>query len=337
MPTPPPPDAVPAREGPVVLRFAQGMAMGTADVIPGVSGGTVALIVGIYAMLIAAIRSVASALAALVRGRPAAAGGHWRMVPWAFVLPLGVGIVAALGVGSVVLPPLLETYPSQTSAVFFGMIVASLAVPWRDAGEPGTDGVGMSRVALAVAFAVLAFLVTGLPEAAVADDPAIWRIFASAAVAICAMILPGVSGAFLLLVLGVYEPTLEALRNLDLAYVGTFVLGAVVGLGVFSKLLGHLLEHRLGITMAALTGLMLGALRRLWPWGGAEGDLHAPPDVLETVVVAALVLIGFAVVRTLIVVGDRRGHPHEVEEAVDILDDSPPANGSDHPGTFGPT
>ncbi|HUG84047.1 MAG TPA: DUF368 domain-containing protein [Euzebya sp.] len=322
MPTPAPPDLLPAREGPVALRLAQGMAMGTADVIPGVSGGTVALILGIYAKLITAIRSVASALAALARGRPAAAGEHWRAVPWRFVLPLGVGIVAALGVGSVVLPPLLDSYPSQTSAVFFGMILASLAVPWRDAGHPGSDGVGLSRIALAAVFAVVAFLVMGLPAAAVTHDPPTWRIFASAAVAICAMILPGVSGAFLLLVLGVYESTLDALRNLDLVYVGTFVLGAVVGLGAFSKLLGHLLEHRLGVTMAALTGLMLGALRVLWPWGGLEGDLHAPADVTEALVGVALVGVGFAVVRTLILLGDRKGHTHEVEE---IMEDPPSA------------
>lgn len=295
--------------------------MGVADVIPGVSGGTIALLLGIYATLIGSIRSVASTVTALVRGRRADAAAHWAAVPWGFVLPLGFGIIAALGVGSVVLPPLLESYPTQTSAVFFGMIVASLAVPWRDAG-----GRGAREVALALGFAVLAFVITGVDEAAPVGAPPTWRIFASAAVAICAMILPGISGAFLLLVLGIYEPTLEAVRDLDVAYVGTFVLGAVIGLGVFSKLLAHLLEHRLGVTMAALTGLMLGALRVLWPWGGHEGELHGPPDTGSAVVGLGLALVGFAVVRVLIVFGDRVGHTHEVEEAIDILDDPPPAS-----------
>ncbi len=298
------------------LRVLQGMAMGGADVIPGVSGGTVALILGIYATLIGSIRSLASAGAALVRGRRDEAGAHVRAVEWRFVLPLGAGIVIALGIGSVVLPPLLERYPAQTSAVFFGMILASLAVPWRDAGARGGR-----EVLIALGFAVLAFVITGLPAAAgSAVAPPLWRVFASAAVAICAMILPGVSGSFLLVVLGLYEPTLEALRSLDLAYVAVFSLGAVVGLGAFSKLLGHLLDRHLGVTMAALTGLMLGALRVLWPWGGMEGRLDAPPSTSEAAVMVAFAAAGFAVVRALLWFGDRSGHEHEMAEAAQQLD-----------------
>jgi putative membrane protein len=298
------------------LRLLQGMAMGGADVIPGVSGGTVALILGIYATLIGAIGSVAGAVAALVRGRPGQARRRWAEVPWGFVLPLLAGIVLALGLGSAVLPPLLERYPAETSAVFFGMIAASLAVPWRDAGDRGPR-----EVALAAAAAVAAFLVMGLPAAAAAGSPGLPRVFASAAVAICAMILPGVSGAFLLVVLGMYEPTLEALRSLDLPYVLTFVVGCAVGLGLFSKLLAHLLDRHLAVTMAALTGLMLGALRVLWPWGGADGRLDPPPGAGEALVVLAFAVGGFAVVRSLVALGDRAGHRHEVEEAGDILEE----------------
>ncbi|MGI9017759.1 MAG: DUF368 domain-containing protein [Euzebya sp.] len=281
------------------LRFAQGLAMGTADVIPGVSGGTVALILGIYTTLVRAIRSVASSATALLRGRRVQARLHWQAVPWRFVLPLGVGMVCALGVGSVILPPLLEAYPMQTSALFFGMIVASLVVPWRQ-----TDR-GMSATCVAAVCALVAFILTGLPEAVLQGDVPTWRIFLSAAVAICAMILPGVSGAFLLLVLGIYQPTLEAVKSLDVLYVGTFVLGAVVGLGAFSKLLSYLLEHRLAVTMAGLTGLMLGALRVLWPWGGQEGRLDAPGDVGQAVVVVVVAAVGFGIVRALLALGER--------------------------------
>ncbi|WP_370328247.1 DUF368 domain-containing protein [Euzebya sp.] len=292
------------RTGPPWLHAAQGMAMGTADVIPGVSGGTIALIVGIYTSLIEAIRSVASAGTAVLRGRGDLARRHWQAVPWGFVLPLGGGIVVALGIGSVVLPPLLESHPEETSAVFAGMIVASLAVPWRQVRPRGPLQVGVALVC-----AVAAFLLTGLPEAVVEGDVALWRVFASAAVAICAMILPGVSGAFLLLVLGVYEPTLDALRSLDVVYVGVFVVGAVVGLGAFSKLLSHLLAQHLAVTMAGLTGLMVGALRVLWPWGGHEGELHAPADVTEAAVGLGLFAVGFAIVRVLLVMGDRSTAP----------------------------
>ncbi|CAN5455059.1 DUF368 domain-containing protein [soil metagenome] len=318
----PQPAAAPSSQGPLLLRVGQGMVMGTADVIPGVSGGTLALIMGVYARLITAIRSVASAATSLVRGRRAEAGAHWRAVPWRFVLPLGTGMVAAVGIGSVILPPLLEGYPMQTSAVFFGMILASLAVPWRDAREPGTARVAPSRVALAAAFAVVAFLVMGLPgegQAVQVTDPPTWRILVSASVAICAMILPGVSGAFLLVALGIYEPTLDAVRSLDIAYIATFGVGAVLGLGAFSKLLGYLLDHRLAVTMAALTGLMLGALRVLWPWGGREGALHAPADLADGLVGLGLVVVGFAVVRLLLVLGDRIGNPAELEDAVEEI------------------
>lgn len=277
--------------------------MGSADVVPGVSGGTVALILGIYTRLVMAIRSVASAATALLRGRPAAAHAYWDDVPWAFVLPLGLGMLTALGVGSVVLPPLLETYPMQTSAVFFGMIVASLAVPWRQAG-----GRGVREIMIAAACAVAAFVVMGLPELVVEGDLPTWRILASAAVAICAMILPGVSGAFLLLALGVYEPTLEAVSGLDLSYIATFAVGAVVGLGAFSKLLSHLLATHLAATMAGLAGLMLGALRVLWPWGGLEGELHAPPGASDVLLGLLLAAVGFAIVRLLLAVGDRSQH-----------------------------
>ena len=287
-------DRAPASIG---ANLARGMAMGTADVIPGVSGGTVALILGIYRRLIGAIRSLASAGTALARGNRGRAGDLVKEVPWAFVLAVGSGMVLALGIGSVVLPPLLETYPAQTHAIFFGMIVASLAVPWAESKDGPQPAAGV-RWGVAAVAAIAAFLITGLPEAAV-EHPALWRVFLSASVAICAMILPGVSGAFLLLALGVYEPTLEAASDLNLPYMLTFMAGAVVGLGVFSKLLHHLLENQLAITMAALTGLMLGALRVLWPWG--EGSaLAGPPDAASALLALALAAAGFAVVRLLL-------------------------------------
>ncbi|WP_157965286.1 DUF368 domain-containing protein [Euzebya rosea] len=291
------------------LRVLQGMAMGTADVIPGVSGGTVALILGIYTRLIGAIRTLAQAPTALVRGDVTTAGARVRGVPWPFVLPVGIGMLLALGLGSVVLPPLLEAYPVQTSALFFGLIVGSLSVPWSQAIDANGSASRTPLVALVVVFAVAAFLLTGLPEIVI-DHPPLWRVFLSASVAICAMILPGVSGAFLLLALGIYEPTLEAAGDLDLPYLATFAAGAVVGLGAFSRLLSHLLEHRLAVTMAALTGLMVGALRVLWPWN-EEGVLHGPASAGDAIVALLVGLVGFAIVRGLLLLGRRTGHPAE--------------------------
>ena len=273
-----------------VTHLAQGLAMGSADVVPGVSGGTVALVVGIYERLIHSIRAGASGLFAAVRLDLAGARRRLGEVEWGLVLPLGIGIVTALYIGSRFVPHLLETYPVQVRALFFGLILGSLVIPLRRMRHIGVAELGVMALA-----AVAAFLLVGLPPREIADPP-LPLVFGFAAIAICAMILPGVSGAFLLLVLGIYEPTLRALSSLDLPYVAVFVAGAAVGLGLFSKLLEWLLEHHHEWTMAALVGLMAGSLRALWPWLTEERGLLAPPDAGSLWVAAALIALGAAVV-----------------------------------------
>lgn len=283
------PHALPGQDVRGLRVAAYGALMGSADVIPGVSGGTVALILGIYERFVQALRDV-SAL-------------RWRDADWRFLLTLGSGILAALAVGTVVLPPLLETYPVFTSALFFGLIAASLRVPWQRIGDRRAVHALVAAVAT-----VGAFWLVGLP-AVNAPDPTLLRVALSAAVAICAMVLPGVSGAFLLVVLGMYAPTLEAARNLDIGYLAAFAAGMAAGLSVFARALGWLLERYHDLTMAALLGLMLGSLRRLWPWGGAEGRLDPPTgDGVEVLVVVALVAAGALAVHVLLSVGARREH-----------------------------
>lgn len=263
--------------------------MGTADVVPGVSGGTIALIVGIYERLIASVR-------ALARGRV-------RDVEWGLVGPLALGIVVALAVGSVVIPELLDAYPVQMRALFFGFIAGSIAVPWRRISAPGR-----SQWLLAAAGAAAAFVLVGLPPRELAE-PSLMYVFAAAMVAICAMILPGVSGAFLLLVFGIYEATLHALRALEVPYVLTFIAGAALGLGLFSGLLGHLLDRRHDATMAVLVGLMAGSLRALWPWLDDDRLMLAPPSVWALAGAAALMMAGFVLVRALLRVGTPAATP----------------------------
>jgi putative membrane protein len=256
-----------------LLHLVQGLAMGSADVVPGVSGGTVALIVGIYERLIRSVRAGASGIFAAVRLDRAAAARRLGEVEWGLVLPLAAGIVTALYIGSRIVPHLLEEYPVEVRAVFFGLILGSIAIPLRRMRQIG----GAELAVMAVA-AVVAFLLVGLPPREIGAPP-LPLVFAFAAIAICAMILPGVSGAFLLLVLGIYEPTLEALSSLDVPYIAVFVAGAAVGLGLFSKLLEWLLDHHHEWTMAALVGLMVGSLRALWPWLTEDRGLEPPPDL----------------------------------------------------------
>ncbi len=284
--------------------------MGGADIIPGVSGGTMALIVGIYARLIDSLSSAFSMLLSGARLRGGEAARHGRAVEWGLVLPLLAGIVTAIGTASFFLPHLLETYPHQMRGLFLGLVAASIAVPWLRIGR-----MTWRLLLIALVAAVAAFVLVGLPLLAEEPEPAMIRVFASASVAICAMILPGVSGAFLLEVLGIYHPTVEALRaaiGLDLGamgYVVVFILGATIGLGLFSKTLDWLLDHYHDRTMAALVGLMAGSLRALWPWqpwDSPDRVLLWPQQGDPVMSVLLLAAAGFAFVAVLTWWGSRR-------------------------------
>lgn len=296
------------RAGP--LHFAQGLLMGTADIIPGVSGGTMALIVGVYERLIDSLSSGFSMIVSALTLRTRQAAQHAREVEWQLVLPLLAGIVTAVGVASFFLPHLIETYPHRMRGLFLGLVAASIAVPWLRIGR-----MTPRLLVIAAVGALAAFGIVGLPLLAAHPDPGLVRIFASASVAICAMILPGVSGAFLLEVLGIYQPTVEALRHaigLDppaAVYVVVFLLGAAVGLGLFSKVLDWLLERYHDPTMAALVGLMAGSLRALWPWqpwDSPRRELLWPQAGDPVISVILLASAGFAFVAVLTWLGSRR-------------------------------
>ncbi len=266
--------------------------MGSADIIPGVSGGTVALIVGIYERLVGAISSCFHAVIALIRFNLADMRLHLARVEWLFVLSLAGGIGSAILIGARFIPHLIETYPLQSNGLFFGLIAASVAIPWSRMERMNASG-----YAIAACMALAAFVLTGLAPAVV-PDPSLFQVFGAASIAICAMILPGISGAFLLLVLGMYEPTLRALHERELLYVGVFMAGAATGLGLFSNLLKWFLERHHDRTMAALVGLMIGSLRALWPWQDA-GTLQGPAPADPTGMIALLAIAGFVVVSAL--------------------------------------
>jgi putative membrane protein len=288
---------MPGRFRPTHLGF--GALMGTADAIPGISGGAVALILGIYERLVESIGNAASAVVTLPRDR-ADAAARWKAVDWPFILPLVTGILLAFATAAVVIPPLLERYEPQMLGLFLGLVAGSVPVPWHQIAERSGR-----HLVIAGGSAVVAFLLVGLPQAAV-EDPTSARVLLSGAFGICAMILPGVSGAFLLKVVGVYEATLTAARSLDGVYMGVFTLGAVVGLGSFARLLSWLLRTRHDTTMAVLVGLMVGALRALWPWQSDSRELLAPPAEPEAAVAAALAVVALAGVLLLTRAGRRQ-------------------------------
>lgn len=270
-----------------LVHFLQGMVIGSANVIPGVSGGTMALIFGIYEEVIAAASHLFSAGLKLVRLDVAGFKARAQEVNWKLVVPMGIGVLAATVSLASIVTVLLDTYPLQCRALFFGLIAGSIVIPWMRAGE-----MGVREIAVAVGTAVLFFWLSGLSGEKIVD-PNYLQIFFVGAVAISAMILPGVSGAFLLLVLGLYAPTMAAIESFDLAYIAVFGCGAAVGLGLFAKLLHWLLENAHDLTMAFLVGLMAGSLRGLWPWTDPDTNaLGGPVEGDPVGMVAALAVFG---------------------------------------------
>ncbi len=264
----------------------RGMAMGAVEVVPGVSGGTVALVLGVYGRLVDSAANVVTALRLAVTGRGTPARIELGRVHWSTVVPVFAGMVLAVLVAARLLEPLIADHPIGARAVFFGMVLGSIVVPARMVGRWAPRAVAAGLLA-----AGAAFVLTGLPPGGELD-PSLVLVVPAAAVAICALVVPGLSGSFLLLTFGLYEPTLAAVNDRDLAYLGAFVLGAVLGLGLFVKLLQAALRRHHALTLAIATGLMAGSLRALWPWQDADRILLAPDDGALPVL---LLVLGVAV------------------------------------------
>ncbi|WP_035104351.1 undecaprenyl phosphate translocase family protein [Desulfohalovibrio reitneri] len=250
----------PSSRGEALLLAAKGFLMGAADIIPGVSGGTMAFITGIYDDLVSAIRSfdldfARSILRFDLSG--AVSGVHLR-----FLIPLAAGILVALLSMAGLMHHLLTTHPVPVWSLFFGLIAASaLAIGRCVAWNP-------ARVLAAAAGAAAGYVLVGIIP--MATPQSLWFVFLCGSVAICAMILPGISGAFILLILGKYEFITGALKQpLEAGHflvLAVFGLGCLVGLAGFSRLLHWLLTKWHHVTVALLTGLMIGAMRKIWPW-----------------------------------------------------------------------
>ncbi|MCB0481839.1 MAG: DUF368 domain-containing protein [Flavobacteriales bacterium] len=240
-----------------VLISLKGMGMGAADVVPGVSGGTIAFISGIYEELINSLKSIEiETLKVLFKeGIPAV----WKRVNGNFLAALFVGIGISIVTLSKVITHLLATYPVLVWSFFFGLIVASALMVSKKITSWDIKSVGGLLFGTALAY----YITVASP----AETPTeLWFILLSGMLAICAMILPGISGAFILLLLGKYEYILTALKEIDIKVILTFMLGCVVGLVSFSHVLSWLFKKFHNLTIAVLTGFMLGSLNKVWPW-----------------------------------------------------------------------
>ena len=231
--------------------------MGIADAIPGVSGGTIALITGIYEQLINSIKSFD--LAAITYLRKFRFRDLWRHVNGDFLLTLVFGIATSLVTLSHFVTFILREYPIQIWSFFFGLIIISSVVVLRRINRWNPKVI----ISLSIGVAA-AFLITMATPAQTPDD--LWFIFISGSIAIIAMILPGISGAFILLLLGKYEYVYMALRDLDLVIIGVFIAGAIAGILSFSRAVSFLLRKYHNSSIALLSGFMIGSLNKIWPW-----------------------------------------------------------------------
>jgi putative membrane protein len=252
----------------------KGVCMGAADVIPGVSGGTIAFITGIYDQLVGSIASInAEAFRLLLQGR---FKDFWRHINGGFLLSLIAGIGLSVITLAGLMQMLLTTYPIQTWAFFFGLIVASSIFILR-----GISGWHLREYLMVILGVLLGATVCTLSPTQTPDG--LWFIFLSGAIAICAMILPGISGSFILLILGKYQYIMGCISDLvsgtdvtrNLLILGVFAAGALVGIIGFSKLLHWLLARWNKEVLIVMAGFIIGSLVKIWPWGNPEAMLQA--------------------------------------------------------------
>ncbi|EZQ19270.1 hypothetical protein CF98_02025 [Halopseudomonas bauzanensis] len=240
-----------------LLVFFKGMAMGAADVVPGVSGGTIAFITGIYDRLLAAIGSCTpNKLLWLLRGR---VRETWRSIDGNFLVALLAGVATSIASLANLISYLLAEHPELIWSFFFGLILVSV---WLVGREIHRWSIGV--ILMLFTGAAFAYVITVAVPLQWPVNPLM--IFLAGAIAICAMILPGISGSFILLLLGLYTTVLGAIKSFDVALLTIFICGCLVGILSFSRLLSWLLQHARNATLALLTGLMIGSLNKVWPW-----------------------------------------------------------------------
>lgn len=275
---------------------ARGFAMGASDIVPGVSGGTMALILGIYEELITSIKDVlnreAIKLALRLKLRQAL-----DLIPWKFLASVATGIFLAVFTMSYFLEWVLHNYPSHLWAFFFGLVLASVFTVSRQ-----IKTWNIVPIVGVILGAVGSFVLVGMVPVQTPDTW--WFYFLSGAVAISAMVLPGVSGSFVLVLMGKYEQILSAVTNMDILVLVMVVAGAAVGIVTIAQVLSWLFRRYHDGTIAVLMGMLIGSLRKVWPWKviGDDGRIQnvVPSEwSWEVALIVLLAVFGFALITTL--------------------------------------
>ena len=291
--------------------YVRGLAMGAADIVPGVSGGTIALIAGIYERLINALSSVGPNLWQVFRQEGGIKGliAVWRQVDATFLLFLLMGIATSLATLAGVIKHLLDNQPLMIWSFFFGLVIATVFLLLSEIKRWN-----IGRALLFLLGVASAVIISSLPL--MNTTPSLPYLFVAGAIAICAMILPGISGSFILLLMGAYDTVLEAVHTLNFAIIFTLVAGMATGLLLFTRMLKWLLSRYYQATLALLIGFIAGSLVKVWPWKtDALGTLNSEaiynvmpwhyPTGAEWLTTLSLMLLGAVLVTALSLWGRR--------------------------------
>jgi putative membrane protein len=280
--------------------FGIGFGMGTADLVPGVSGGTIAFIFGIYEQLLKSIKTVTgTSLSFLLKGKLVDA---WRSIPFGFLLPVAVGIVLAIFSLSNLISYLLDNYPVVLWSAFFGLVVGSIFV------VKNRIKVWNYRVITSlIVGAVVTYFISGINLAN--ESPSLLAYFVTGFIAFSAMILPGISGSLMMVLMGMYSNVINALSNRDFAVLGILLLGGIAGVSLLARGLIWVFKNYHDMVVAFLIGMMIGSLRKLWPFKeagapGEDGSIYTQsnilPDSTSLLLLSVFVIIVSATIIILI-------------------------------------
>lgn len=310
----------------IILNIIRGALIGMAELVPGVSGGTIALVTGVYERVLYAANRFLDSIKTLIKGpadkRPEAIT-RLKRLDWMLLLPMLAGMFLCVVTMAGVMEGFVTDQPVLSRALFMGMVLVSIAVPllmidWNDARQKVAKGI----LAFVIA-ACATFFLTGLTSAP-KEDPNLLFVFLAAAVAICALVLPGVSGSFFLLAVGLYSTTMAAVDSRDLGYLAVFAAGALTGLILFVRILEKLLASVRTMTLVVMAGLMFGSLRALWPWQDSDATLLAPEENIGT----AAVMFALGAIAVAAMVFTERYFAHKVNAQSDATTPADSSNAS---------
>lgn len=294
-----------------VINLIVGGLIGLAELVPGVSGGTVALVTGIYERAIRNGDALLHAVRTLI-SKPADFPAAIKRVEWIFIATVGIGMVGTVLILSGVMHNFVENHIQTARSLFLGMVAVSLIVPLKMVDKNDFATKRPAGISLFILATLFIFFLTGMTSAE-KPNPSLFVVFCAAAIAVCALVLPGISGSFMLLAMGLYQPIMGAVADRDLKVMAVFILGAMTGLALFIKVLKYLMEAHHTLTMIAMAGFMLGSLRALWPWQTENADLLAPSDNIGWCL--AMVVLGGIIASAVMALERFTDHEGEIHKS----------------------